>query len=67
MVKFVWLPFLVFAATFSALQPGTITIDSQEWKDEPVKHLVVRGTLNRDTAFHVLLPRPEDRKNRIIT
>ncbi len=50
---------LMFAATLSALQPGTIAINSQEWVDAPTRHLRIEGTLNGDTPFVVLLPAKE--------
>ena len=56
MTKLACLSLLVFTATLSALQPGTIEIDSQEWKDRPIRHLAIRGTLNGDTDFNILLP-----------
>lgn len=54
------------AGTMSAVQPGTITVQSQEWKDEPVRHLAIEGTLNGDTRFEVLLPEKETWTGRII-
>ncbi len=60
---------LVAAACLGVLpaqQPGTISIDTQEWRDAPAKHLYIHGTLNGDTAFHVYLPSPESWKGRLL-
>ena len=57
---FVWL------AAAGAQQPGTIAIDTQEWRDAPARHLYIHGTLNGDTAFHVFLPARELWKGRLM-
>ena len=66
MVRLAWLPLLAFTATAAALQPGTVAIDSQEWVDQPAKHLRIEGTLNGDTPFYVLLPPKSAWKGRLI-
>lgn len=47
-------------------QPGIISIDVQQWRTEPVRHLYVHGVLNQDTAFHVFLPERSQWKGRLI-
>jgi|GEM_PF-2239089 len=49
-----------------AEQPGSIRIDTQQWRDEPVKHLYLHGVLNGDTAFHVFLPERAQWKGRLL-
>jgi hypothetical protein len=56
---------LLFVAALPAEQPGTITIDTQEWRSAPAKHFYVHGTLNGDTAFHVFLPEPKAWRGRV--
>jgi hypothetical protein len=60
--------FLLFACVVNlqALQPGTITIESQKWVAVPTKHLRIEGTLNGDTPFYVLLPTKEAWTGRMI-
>ena len=65
-MKFAWLPFLALAVAAPAQQPGTIEVHSQEWVDVPERHLSIRGTLNGDTPFIVMLPPRETWKGRII-
>lgn len=45
-----------WASASPVIQPGTISIDTQEWRGEPQRHLYIHGTLNGDTAFRLLLP-----------
>src|SRR5512138_179553 len=56
---------LVSAATAAAQQPGTISIDTQEWRDAPARHFYIHGLLNGDTAFHVYLPDSTNWKGRL--
>ncbi len=41
----------MLAAAAMAQQPGTIAIDTQEWRDTPARHLYIHGLLNGDTAW----------------
>ena len=66
MIKLAWLPTLLFGATLFALQPGNITITSQNWEEVPIKHLSIRGTLNGDTDFYILLPERDSWKDRAL-
>ncbi len=47
-------------------QPGGIWINTQEWRDAPVKHLYIHGVLNGDTAFQVFLPARELWRGRLM-
>lgn len=66
MIKFAWSLFLAVTATVSAVQPGTIAINSQDWVDEPIRHLKIEGVLNGDSPFVVLLPEKELWSGRLI-
>jgi len=37
-------------------ESDSIRIDIEEWREQPVKHLFIHGTLNSRTGFHLLLP-----------
>src|SRR5438270_10905566 len=47
---------LLFAGLVYAAEPDGIRIDTEQWRDQPVKHLFIHGTLKGGTGFHVLLP-----------
>jgi len=66
-MKFAWLfSLLLVGALAHAIQPGTIEIDTQEWRDKPVRHFYIHGTLNGDTRFRVCLPEKSAWKGRLI-
>ena len=47
---------LLCAALAWAGEPDGIRIDTEQWRDQPVKHLFIHGTLKGGTGFHLLLP-----------
>lgn len=57
---------LVCPPLAAALQPGTIAIDVQEWREEPQRHLFIHGTLNGDTDFRILMPEKERWQGRML-
>ena len=57
---------MLMSSVAVALQPGTIEIDTQKWRDRPQRHLLIHGTLNGDTAFRLLMPAEEAWRGRII-
>jgi hypothetical protein len=57
---------LVTGSLAYAIQPGGIEIDTQEWRDQPVRHLYIHGTLNGDTRFRVCLPEASAWRGRVI-
>src|SRR5436305_907378 len=59
------LPCIALTAAF-AQQPGAIIIDTQEWRDDPVRHLYIHGLLNGETAFQVRLPEKAAWKGRLL-
>lgn len=62
-----WLLLATLALSVTiAEQPGNIRIDTQQWRDEPIKHLYIHGTLNGDTAFHVFLPERAQWQGRLL-
>lgn len=66
-MKLAWLSSLLLAGALArATQPGTIEIDTQEWRDKPVRHFYIHGTLNGDTRFRVCLPEKSAWKGRVI-
>jgi hypothetical protein len=46
----------LFVALLWAGEPDAIRIDTEQWRDQPVKHLFIHGTLKGGTGFHLLLP-----------
>jgi hypothetical protein len=60
------LALLPLAAQERPLQSGTVTIQSQQWREAPVRHLHIRGVMNGDNAFQILLPEPKLWKERAI-
>jgi hypothetical protein len=48
------------------LQTGAVTIQSQQWRNEPVRHLHIQGVMNGDNAFQIMLPEPRLWKGRAI-
>lgn len=52
-----FLAVVAFASPITAaLQSGTTAIDTQEWRDNPQRHLYIHGTINGDTDFRILMP-----------
>lgn len=43
-----------------------IQIDTQEWREKPVRHLYIHGVWNGDTAFQIVMPAPEKWKDRLM-
>lgn len=58
--------YVLIATVALAQQPGTIAIDKQEWRDTPVRHLYIHGTINGDTLFQLLLPERKSWKGRLL-
>ncbi|MCC7153348.1 MAG: tannase/feruloyl esterase family alpha/beta hydrolase [Bryobacterales bacterium] len=59
-------PLLLAAAILRGAQPGTIEIDTREWRAEPVRHFYIHGVVNGDTRFRVCLPEKAAWKGRVI-
>lgn len=43
-----------------------IQIDTEAWRDTPVRHFYIHGVWNTDTAFQIVMPAPEKWKDRLI-
>lgn len=54
------------AASLAAQQPGSIVVNQQEWRTEPVRHLYIHAVMNGDTDFQVFLPEERLWKGRVI-
>jgi hypothetical protein len=57
----VWLQFPACALA----QPYAIQIQAEEWRDKPVRHLLIRGLWNVDTAFQIMLPERSEWQGRL--
>lgn len=57
---------VVWAGAWPVVQPGTIVVDTQEWRSEPLRHFYIHGTLNGDTAFRLLLPVKDEWRHRLV-
>jgi hypothetical protein len=57
---------LLCAGLAWAGESDAIRIDTEQWREQPVKHLFIHGMLNGATGFHVLLPEPAAWKGRLM-
>lgn len=60
-----WILVLAVAG-LAAQQPGSIIVNQQEWRSEPVRHLYIHAVMNEDTDFQLYLPEPRLWKRRAI-
>lgn len=70
-LKLNWKPMQIllvcaFTAVLPAQQRGDIAIEQQVWRDQPLRHLFVRGVMNGDTRFQLMFPAPELWRGRAI-
>src|SRR5438477_12829352 len=63
---FLWLILMSVAFAGAVTSAGEITVDAEEWRDQPVRHLYIHGTWNRTTTFRICMPAPAAWKRRLL-